>query len=92
MDRFFVIEDPSIEELRVLKAINGLITNQAEIPPGKELPLEKVNAAVTDPEYADGWSADALPWLGKWKSAERPMEELPKLGSIDLVIASGFFL
>lgn len=84
----YVIEDPTPEELRVLKATHDCYLNNIDDDKSIES-LMRVNAALADDPR--GFEGEQLNWVGRWTknkvklSAARPLQ-----GPFDLVVLTGF--
>jgi len=91
--KFFLRENPTEQELAILKAAHGGLINTMDISAKQEAALDFLNAALTDPKYgSNGVEGQAITFLHRWHDKQIAMETLPDLGPIDTVIWAGFCL
>ncbi|WP_155635566.1 hypothetical protein [Burkholderia territorii] len=89
---WYVIENPSPDELSVLNSAHGSFANAVGTSPVAEAALELIGAALSVSEHCDYLQGQARSWIGVWRSKAIPQESLPECGPIDKVFTCGFLM
>lgn len=90
LPKFFAIENPSEEELGVLRTAQGLYMNSDQLNRSQEAALSRINAAVM--KSGEGFAKAVQPWVAKWLPFEIEIQALPDAGAFDQVYNAGFML
>jgi hypothetical protein len=98
--KFFVFDNPSLEDILTLTVAHGGMIN-CDIPKKQEEALSLVYAAIQNMEDVPSkkqwkkdfkFKADVEYWLGRWKSFEITTEAVPNAGPFTQVFWAGFAL
>jgi hypothetical protein len=89
---FYIIQDPTEEELSVLKDCNGLYFNWTELTDEEDAKLEKINVALSKPEHATNVKDEASrSWASRWLEKKVEVTLLPESGPFDKVFIAGIY-
>jgi hypothetical protein len=87
---FFGIPDPTADELAVLALANGIYINTTGCVDDVEVALDKLNAAVAEPQNAK--YCEPVEWRSRWHAFEIEEKDIPSAGGFDQIFSSGFIL
>ncbi|WP_186239470.1 hypothetical protein [Burkholderia gladioli] len=92
---WFVVTDPSVEDLNILHLAHGCFIN-ASNSEETDLALDKISEFLCDPSRKYIYSADYLEKagsdFGKWHSSKVEESDLPGTDAIDKVFTCGFLM
>jgi hypothetical protein len=93
---WFVIINPSVDELNILHLAHGSFTNACDTTEETEQALDQISSFLCDPSRKDIHSAEYLEnagdAFGKWHQHKVEESDLPGTGGIDKVFTCGFLM
>ncbi|MFY4709919.1 hypothetical protein [Burkholderia glumae] len=89
---WYVIENPSPDQISVLASANANFINLVKTSPVAEAAINLIGAAISEEKYCDHLEGQSRSWIGIWKAKLIPTESLPDCGPIDKVFTCGFLM